>query len=105
MTYFNTNKLAGDELDRSRARNKSQQDYVLAFFKQNPHGLFSCREVLGMVFHNAVELTSCQRCLTTLTRQGDLEKTDKPIARSKYDKPVHKWCLSLQNDERQLPLF
>jgi hypothetical protein len=106
MTYYNTNREDGQELQQSIARTISQEDRVLDFFKHNPHGLFSCREVWGMVFNNRGELTSCQRCITNLANAGLLEKTEKPISRSKYDKKVHKWCLSkYQEEQKQMSLF
>ena len=72
--YYNTTSETGDELKESRKKSISQSDKVLDFFKTHKRATPS--EVL-VGCDSGMLLTSVRRCISDLTKDNYLEKTDE----------------------------
>jgi hypothetical protein len=100
--HYNTNRLRGVDLDRAVKKNARQQDIVLAFFKERPRGLFATYQVHEAVMSHT-RMTSTQRCITNLTDQGALIKTESMVM-GPMGMQVHTWKLNT-GEREQLKLF
>lgn len=92
MSYWNTNKLAGESLSQAIEKAKTQETKILLFFKSHPHKSFAPHEI-GLClefFLKRTPITSIRRAITNLERSGQLMKTDRMI-NGQYGKPVHTW--------------
>jgi hypothetical protein len=90
MTYFNTNRLVGDEL-KAAVHVTITQDYkILRWFQNQAHKPWSPDQVWKMVFYQGVPLTSVRRSISNLTAAGYLEKL-KVMRMGHYGRPVHVW--------------
>jgi len=89
--YYNTNKEFGNDLISSNDKNKSQQERVLEYFFNHPINYLSVEKIHENVMPKA-RMTSAQRCVTNLTEQGFLEKTEN-FTTSSFGKKVHTWRL------------
>ncbi len=90
MTYFNTTGESGEELKRSRKAASTQQDLILAHFKQTGEQ-FSPSMILSALALNC-PITSVRRAMTNLTASGELLKTPA-LVRGLYGKQEHLWAL------------
>ena len=100
MTYYNTNKEAGDTLRASQEKARGQEQRVLEFFQSRPYAWYSREEIERKL---DLMVTSAQRSLTNLTHKRKLEKSKDTIFTSHYGKRVHGW--RLRTDEQQLRLL
>ena len=102
MTYFDTTSLEGADLNRAKLKAKSQEARIQAFFNGvgrieftpvvgNPG--FTPDNILAMVFHDSIPITSVRRAMTNLTSAGYLEKTDE-MRPGLYGKQTHCWRLA-----------
>lgn len=73
--FFNTIKLRGKKLKKSKEKAKGQDETILSFFKLNSGLLFTPCEVHEMLYDNNTPLTSVRRSISTLTSNGKLEQT------------------------------
>ena len=101
--YYNTNRLSGDELGSAISAAQSQQDMILAHFRNHPFKKFAPHEVLNILFNERTPITSIRRAITNLEKDGHLIKTNHRI-KGEYGAPVHTWRLSNGNND-QLKLF
>jgi hypothetical protein len=90
--FYNTNKLAGDELRAVVAAALTQEQRILALFRARPDELLSPEDVMA-VLPKHTPLTSARRAITCLTSAGKLVKTSA-MRKSKYGKPMHLWTLN-----------
>lgn len=88
--YFNTNKLAGDELHNAILTAHRQEDAVLAIMQNgrlmSPSEVWKVGERAGRKWL----LTSVRRAISVLEHDGSLTKTDTTIP-GPYGKPEHCW--------------
>ena len=92
--YYNTNKESGKTLKRSRKKANSQEQMILALFKQNPRAKFTPESVLKKLqsVHQNYPITSIRRAMSNLKDDGYLIKTDDK-AKGDWGKNVHLWKL------------
>ena len=101
-TFHNTLNETGDELFYSRAKARSQQERILAFFREHPDEHFTPFEIHEYVLPNA-PITSVRRGMTNLQKAGYLAKTDMQVL-GYLGKNNH--CWRLKDDKKgQMPLF
>lgn len=93
-SYYNTNREEGEVLELSDLTAKSQEEEVLAFFRQHPEGKFARFQINDFVLPRC-RYTSVQRAITNLTIKGYLEKLGKEdmIMDPTTGKMVHRWRL------------
>jgi hypothetical protein len=76
LSFFNTPGLTGDSLREQRARKASQNAEILDLFKrEDPDGLTPWG--VHRLLDGHMSIVSIRRAITTLTDQGELEKTDE----------------------------
>lgn len=92
--YYNTNKETGKTLKRSHKKANSQEQMILAIFKESPRAKFTPEAVLKKLqaVHLNYPITSIRRAMSNLKDDGYLVKTtDK--AKGDWGKKVHLWKL------------
>ncbi len=87
QAYYNTNKEQGEVLHKSIKKAATQEVNVLDLFTRHPSSYFCADDVLALLDLNC-PITSVRRCLTNLSKQGKLVKTDK-LKEGKYGKMTH----------------
>ncbi len=92
MTYYNTNKLQGDDLLSARIRGGKQEEIVLELFIRLKRSLLTPPEVQEWALPEA-PLTSVRRAMTDLTKEGYLIKT-KVKKTGLYGQPNFCWRLN-----------
>lgn len=75
MTYYNTTNQEGETLKRNTKKAETQNERILAYFKNRPGIMISPTDVWIKLFDRQVPLTSVRRGITVLTNEGSLEKT------------------------------
>tara|TARA_R100000152_G_C6672497_1_gene108460 strand:- start:48 stop:344 length:297 start_codon:yes stop_codon:yes gene_type:complete len=90
--YYNTNKETGKTLKRSQRKANSQENMILAIFKENPRAKFTPETVLKKLqaVHLNYPITSIRRAMSNLKDDGYLEKTNEK-ANGDWGKKVHLW--------------
>ena len=101
-TFHNTLNETADELFVSRARARSQQERILAFFNTFPVLHFTPFDIQKNVLPGA-PITSVRRALTNLQKAGYLAKTGIMLL-GDHGKNNHTWKLAVTTQE-QLGLF
>ena len=101
MTFFNTIRLKGIDLDRAEFAALRQEEKVYYLFKSYPTAELTPFEVQEAVLAEA-PITSARRALTCLTEMGLLEKVNRQRP-ERYGKPNYLWRLA--TDDGQLALF
>ena len=96
--YYNTNKESGETLAESRDKAQTQEDCILAYFKDGSQAFVAPHD-LRLLFGHKVPITSIRRAFTNLEKGGKLLKTDK-MAMGTYGKMVHTW--RLKNGQTEL---
>tara|TARA_R110000824_G_scaffold100738_5_gene239421 strand:- start:349 stop:699 length:351 start_codon:yes stop_codon:yes gene_type:complete len=86
--YYNTTSETGNDLKESHKKSISQSDKVLEFFKENKKATPS--DVLIGLRNSQMLLTSVRRCISDLTKDNYLEKTDKK-KKGMYGKKEYVW--------------
>ena len=90
MTYYNTTRQEGKQLEVSWDKTKSQDDKVMEYFRA--HGKATPSEV-WIHFNeneNNVPITSIRRSITNLTSYNMLSKTEKK-REGVYGRPEYVW--------------
>ena len=90
MTYYNTTRQKGKQLEVSWDKTKSQDDKVMEYFYE--HGKATPSEV-WIHFNkdeNNVPITSIRRSITNLTSSNLLSKTDNK-REGVYGRPEYVW--------------
>ena len=90
MTYYNTTRQEGKQLEVSWDKTKSQDDKVMEYFRA--HGKATPSEV-WIHFNeneNNVPITSIRRSITNLTSSNLLSKTDNK-KEGVYGRPEYIW--------------
>ena len=83
--YYNTTSETGDNLKESHKKAESQQQKGLDYFRNNGESTPSkVASKLNLL------ITSARRCITDLTKDGHLKKTEKK-ATGMYGKPEYVW--------------
>lgn len=90
MPFFNTTGESGEELTRSRKAASTQQDLILAHFKQTEEQLSPSMILSALDLR--CPITSVRRAMTNLTTSGELIKTPL-LVRGLYGKQEHLWSL------------
>ena len=99
MSYYNTNKLSGQDLEDAIVRAKSQEKQIELFMKANsdksytPHDLQNDFIEYNIVFF----ITSVRRALTNLTNDNILVKSEKTVI-TDYGSRNHKWRYNGKNE-------
>ena len=90
--YYNTNNESGKTLKRSRRKANSQEEMILAIFKETPKAKFTPETVLKKLqgVHLNYPITSIRRAMSNLKDEGYLIKTDEK-AKGDWGKKVHLW--------------
>lgn len=86
--FYNTIHLAGSELSEATGQADIQNDRVLKIFDR-PMTPFEVLDEYEKLYPSC-PLTSIRRSITTLTKRGLLEKTDK-MKTEVYGKVNHYW--------------
>lgn len=93
--FYNTTSLEGDALKVARRKAKNQDEIILGVFKKHyKYKLtpFDVNEALqGMLINYPI--TSIRRSINTLTKSGNLVKSEKAIRKCIYAAPNHVWQL------------
>lgn len=90
MTFYNTNKERGAELQASRRQTNRQENIILEHYRQRPDCPISPSQIFQI--HNEWPLTSIRRAITNLTLAGYLTKTSY-MNIGIYGKKEHCWKL------------
>ena len=93
MDYFNTNKEAGGDLDKSISKANKQDLIIFEYFKSHPDEELTPFEVHNRTGLVGVPLTSIRRAMSNLTEDGKLIKTDSQKL-GKYGKKNFCWKLN-----------
>ena len=104
MTFYNTVNEDFNELAKSQAKAKTQEEKIINCFKQYEKSL-SPSMVLSITRLNC-PITSIRRAMTNLSNDGKLEKT-KNFVLGNYGKKEHLWCLPKKQEsfnQSTLPL-
>jgi hypothetical protein len=104
MTFYNTVNEDFNELAKSQAKAKTQEEKIINCFKQYEKSL-SPSMVLSITRLNC-PITSIRRAMTNLSNDGKLEKT-KNFVIGNYGKKEHLWCLPKKQEsfnQSTLPL-
>tara|TARA_R100000995_G_C3478854_1_gene122645 strand:+ start:1179 stop:1514 length:336 start_codon:yes stop_codon:yes gene_type:complete len=106
-SYYNTTKETVKELNVSKAKAYTQEEYIMDiffFFKDKGGTKMTPSEICSIFCeeYKDVPLTSIRRAINTLTNKGKLIKTDI-MRQGIYGKPEHCWKLSDEGD-RQMKL-
>ena len=103
-SFYNTINLAGKELDDAQRAALTQEQIILRWFvRQGVDYQCGPSKVHDIVFDKETPLTSVRRAMTSLTRRGDLVKSNALIMGT-YGKPEHLWNVSAKwnnNEPRQ----
>ena len=95
-TYFNTTGLAGQELQQAGQDSKKQNAVILTVFKENSDKYvspFYIKSIVDARMAKDILIGNVRRSITTLTKQGLLEKSDKPFLMGVYGKVNYGWKL------------
>jgi len=95
--YYNTNNESGEDLRESWTKTANQDELILQFFIDNPNQLFTPDDIHHMceVCDRHWPITSIRRAISTLTKRGNLTKTDE-LREGKYGKKTHAWQFATQ---------
>lgn len=74
LSYFNTTKEGGKELQENIAKAKAQDKTIYQLFKDNPDELFSGSMIQKRTGYLIV---SCRRTITTLNKKGMIVRVGK----------------------------
>ena len=88
MTYYNTTRQKGKQLEVSWKKTKSQDDKVMEYF--HAHGKATPSEVWIHFRDSNVPITSIRRSITNLTNSNLLSKTDNK-KEGVYGRPEYVW--------------
>jgi hypothetical protein len=99
-SYYNTTHSIHPELTRYEEKAKSQEERILEYFKTYEVSA-TPSNLLRVLFHDQVPLTSIRRAFTNLTNAGDLVKTDRQV-RGPYDRPEYQWRLAPKYAQREM---
>jgi len=87
--YYNSTKLTGKTLKEAKAKTKSQDETIKAFYKKKKRS-YTPFEIQALAFKGKdVPITSIRRSLTNLTDEGFLVKAKQ--RRGIYNKPNYTW--------------
>lgn len=87
------------------ARAQTQEQTILAFFRQHVGRMFTPSEIHQRLFTPATPLTSVRRAITNLTEAGDITKTDIRTM-GPYGVAEHCWYLRpAPKKQSQISLF
>lgn len=75
-THYNTTALTGEDLRKARVKAGGQKEKILQFFQDHPRTSFTPAQV-HLHFGQQMVLNSVRRCITDLTTEGLLEKTEE----------------------------
>jgi hypothetical protein len=101
MSYFNTTNEVGETLEQSNAKALTQDECVLAYFKDydnlgaTPERVlrhFKIMETLSDSKWHNTPVTSIRRSFSNLKQRGLIYKTDLMIM-GDYGKEIHVWKL------------
>ena len=101
--FYNTNGTNGAGLLIATKKAQTQQEVILDFFLVHPNSLFTPAQVWQMLKNNYL-LTSVRRCMSDLTKSGDLIKTDT-LCEGSYGSINYTWMLNQEKHPKQLKLF
>lgn len=91
-SYHDTGHLGKTASRLYESKAKAQETKVLDYFRANPGQMFT-PEQIGLELMPDSPRTSWGRCLSNLTRDGFLEKSDKWVMGS-YGRPIRYWKLA-----------
>jgi hypothetical protein len=104
--YYNTNRLAGEQLLKAIHAAKSQEEKISLYFSGYPGRRFAPHQIKAAIFSEATPLTSIRRAITNLEQSNFLFKTDRMIE-GDFGSPVHTWRLNNRDHAggEQIDLF
>ena len=101
MSYFNTTRLENKELQKARSKALTQDECVLAYFKDydnlgaTPERVLRHFKIMVKLSENRwsnTPITSMRRSFSNLKQRGLIYKTDLMIM-GDYGKEIHVWKL------------
>jgi len=101
MSYFNTTRLENKELQKARSKALTQDECVLAYFKDydnlgaTPERVLRHFKIMEKLSENRwsnTPITSMRRSFSNLKQRGLIYKTDLMIM-GDYGKEIHVWKL------------
>jgi hypothetical protein len=93
MSYYNTNKLIGEDLEKAINKAKSQESQLELHMKVNSNNSytpFQLQEAFITDYNIVFPITSVRRSLTNLTNNNILIKSEKTVI-GDYGSPNHTW--------------
>jgi hypothetical protein len=105
MSFYNTTHEKGDDLKRSHARTRTQEEVIYSYFLT--YGKPLSPSMILEKLNLKCPITSVRRALTNLTSDNKLFKTDIYV-KGMYGKREHLWRLKTtedDNDANQYKLF
>jgi hypothetical protein len=93
MSYYNTNKLSGKDLETAINKAKSQERQITLFMKANSdksYTPFQLQDEFIKGYNILFPITSVRRALTNLTSDNILIKSDKMVI-GDYGSSNHTW--------------
>jgi len=99
MSYYNTNKLSGKDLETAINKAKSQEEQIKVFMKANSNKSYTPHDLQNdFIEYNVVFfITSVRRALTNLTNDNILIKSEKTVI-TDYGSRNHKWRYNGKNE-------
>lgn len=90
MTYYNTNSLSGETLERKKRKLNRQESEIIELFKK--HNRLSPGKIFGQgMMKGNPPITSIRRAISDLTKKdGMLRKLDVMVP-GIYEEPEHVW--------------
>ena len=90
--YYNTNNETGIDLRESWTSNAKQDELILRIFMIAPNDSFTPDEIEEACqrCNKNWPITSIRRAISTLTKHGNLTKTNE-LREGKYGKKTHAW--------------
>ena len=88
--YYNTTNEEGEDLRESWTKTATQDELILALFKENPNQSFTPNEIQHLcdTCDRNWPITSIRRTINTLTKSGNLTKTDTKLSSDALSKAV-----------------
>jgi len=108
--FFNTIKAQGESLIQSEKKTQSQDELVMWLFRAfNNNGFTPSKVWSNLIDLRKIDrntpLTSIRRSISTLTKEGLLQATDKQV-KGYFGKPEHVWQIrKVEIENAQADLF
>lgn len=96
MSYYNTTKLTGVELNRELKNASSQESRILLYFRKVQSAMtpFQVHQWYVKKFKTNTPMTSIRRAMTSLSKKRVLLKLEDTAVKGGFGKNNHCWTLN-----------